>query len=210
MKTLLASLCCVLSAFVIGAITLSVHYSKQVTQTRQQWQSDTHLANIKLDDYADITESNRQVIASLQREAGQLNALLAVTNDLNAQLASANAKIQSLEAVEQQRESDAILIPPPTVIGNAFFFPRVLSAENLVLATNATFAYITGRRLVFHPENQIAVVVDVDKINPLILQYLGIKPENAKAKQAKIDAANVEYQQAGAVAQTQAIKEMQI
>ncbi|HEY3762159.1 MAG TPA: hypothetical protein VGN23_10480 [Verrucomicrobiae bacterium] len=203
MKALLVSLCSLLSLVAVGSIALSVHYSHQVAQTRQLWRAQSITDQSNLDNYADITKSNQRVIASLQRKAAQLDGLIAATNDLGAQLQAANDRIQSLEAADRQRDADASLIPPPTIKGDAFFFPQVLSVQNLVLATNATFAYITGRRLVFHREDQTAVVVDVDKIHPLILQYLKIDADDAKAKQAQMDAAYAAQQRAGAIATVQ-------
>ncbi len=209
MKTFAISLCFVLLVVTVGAIALSVHYSNQAATFRHQWQADSRLANAKLDNYAAVTESNQEIIANLEPKANQLNVLIAVTNDLGARLQAANGRIQTLEAAVRQQETDENLIPPPTIKDNAFYFPKVLSAQNLVLASNATFAYITGKRLVFHPENQIAVVVDVDDINPLILQYLGINADNAKAKQAQMDAAYAADRQAGAIAQAQYAKQME-
>src|SRR6266498_3183004 len=81
-------------------------------------------------------------------------------------------------------------VPAPKQIGpKTFLFPKVIDAAGNVLATNAVFGKLTGRRLSFWPETGPPLSLDVEKVHPAILRYLEINPETAKQSQLRIDAA---------------------
>jgi hypothetical protein len=188
MKRIFVSTTCVLAFATVGAVIFSVHSSKQNSALRSQWQSESKASKSKLDDLAGIIESNKESIAAVENKVFQLS------NDLNksvGQLSAANEKIQAYALAEQNRQDEErkkylASVPEPTLIGKVFVFPKVVGIHNEILATNAAFAYIAGRRLVFRPGNLNSVVADVDDVHPLMLKYLGIDGEAVKESQRKV------------------------
>ena len=68
-------------------------------------------------------------------------------------------------------------------------FPEVRDNNNNLRATNATFAKLSGRRLIFRPEEGVSIEMDVDEVHPAILAYLEIDVEKAKGNQSAADIA---------------------
>ena len=95
------------------------------------------------------------------------------------------------------------------LIGKVFVFPKVVGIHNDVLATNAAFAYIAGRRLLFRTADPSAMVVDVDAIHPLILKYLGIDAEAVKLSKQQYDEAAAASRQVNAVLTAQYERDQQ-
>lgn len=190
MKSIYISTCCVLSVIAVGAVIFYVHSANQNANLRSQWQAESKANKAKLAELADVVESGKESIAGLENKVSQLS------NDLNkgaGELSAANEKIQAYALAEKNRQDEErknylASVPEPTLVGKVFVFPKVVGIHNEILATNAAFAYITGCRLVFRPENQIqmSVVVDVDHVHPLILQYLGIDGKAVKERQRQI------------------------
>jgi len=191
MKQIFVLTTCVLAFATVGAVIFSVHSASQNANLRNQWQAESKANKAKLAELADVVESGKESIAGLENKVSQLS------NDLNkgaGELSAANEKIQAYALAEQNRVADERKkylesVPQPTFDGKIYFFPKVVGARGEILATNAVFAFITGRRLVFRPENQTSLTVDVDNVHPLILQYLGIDAAAAKSKQQQTDAA---------------------
>jgi septal ring factor EnvC (AmiA/AmiB activator) len=191
MKSIYISTCCVLSVIAAGAVIFSVHSANQNVNLRNQWQAESKASKAKLTELADVVESGKESITTLENKVSKLSGDL---NKNEGELSAANEKIQAYALAEQNRVADERKkylesVPQPTFDGKIYFFPKVVGAHGETLATNAAFAYITGRRLVFRPENQSAIAVDVDNVHPLILQYLGIDAAAAKSKQQQTDAA---------------------
>jgi len=214
MKQIFISTICILTLITVGAVAFSVHCSKQTATLRSQcnqWQIESNLTTAKLVDYADIVKSNQEVVATLENKVSLLNRILI---DYKGELNAASDKIQTFARFEQNRQDEELqnhlpAVPEPTLIGKMFVFPKVVGIHNEILATNAAFAYLTGRRLVFRPGNEMSVVVDVDNIHPVILQYLGIDPDAAKLNQQQIDAKKAAVMQAGAVLTAQYERDQQ-
>lgn len=191
MKSIYISVGCVLSVIAAGVIIFSVHSANQNANLRSQWQAESKASKAKLDDLTGVVESSKESIAALENKVSKLSGDL---NKSAGELSAANEKIQAYALAEQNRVADERKkylesVPQPTFDGKIYFFPKVVGAHGETLATNAAFAYITGRRLVFRPENQSAIAVDVDNVHPLVLQYLGIDAAAAKSKQQQTDAA---------------------
>ena len=211
MKQIFVLTTCILAAAIVGAVIFSVHSSKQIAAIRSQWQSESKASKSKLDDVAGVIESNKESIAALESKVSKLS------DDLNksaGELLAANEKIQAYALAEQKRQDEErkkylASVPEPTLIGKVFVFPKVVGIHDEILATNAAFAYITGRRLLFRPGNQTPVVVDVDNIHPLILKYLGIDADAAKLNQQQTDAANAAGRRAQAAMDAQYAKDQQ-
>jgi hypothetical protein len=184
MKTLSIIIC---SVAAVGALAVSIH---QTSKIKSQWQADARASKSKLDAYTSLAESNQEVIVSLQRQADQVQTLIALTNSLEAQLTAANERIKSYDDAKQAQEiaAEMALVPPPLITNTVLFFPQVVSVNNVVLTENATFAYLTGRRVIFRPQDGMPVAIDVDNLHPLMLKYLGIDPVTAKQNQQQIDA----------------------
>lgn len=197
MKQIFVLTTCALAVATVGAVIFSVHSSKQNSALRSQWQAESKA-------FAGVVESNKESIVALENKVSKLS------DDLNksaGELSAANDKIQAYALAEQNRqeeEREKILasVPKPTVVGKVFVFPKVVGIHNEILATNAAFAYITGRRLVFRPGNQMSLVVDVDAVHPLILQYLGIDSKAVKERLRQIN----EQAAANAAAQAEAAR----
>jgi hypothetical protein len=210
MKAIYISTCCVLFAIAAGAVALAVHSNNQNTNLRSQWRAESKANEAKLAELDNAIESGKESITNLENNVSKLSDNL----NKNAQeLSAANDKIQTYEMAEQNRVAEErkkylASVPQPTFDGKTYFFPKVVGTHDEILATNATFAYITGRSLIFRPEDQTqtAIPVDVDKVHPLILQYLGIDADAAKAKQEQIDAAWAAKSQAD---RTQAVLDAQ-
>lgn len=188
---------CVLAVATVGTVIFSVHSSKQNSAIRSQWQAESKAI-------AGVVESNKESIVALENKVSKLSG----------ELSAANEKIQAYALAEQNRQDEErkkylASVPEPTLIGKVFVFPKVVGSNNEILATNAAFAYLTGRRLVFRPGNQMSVVVDVDNIHPLILKYLGIDADTAKLNQQQIDAKFAADRQAGAAMTAQYVKDKQ-
>jgi hypothetical protein len=191
MKSIYILACCVLSVIAVGAVIFSVHSASQNANLRNQWQAESKANKAKLAELADVVESGKESIAGLENKVSKLSGDL---NKNEGELSAANEKNQAYALAEQNRVADERKkylesVPQPTFDGKVYFFSKVIGAHGETLATNAAFAYITGRRLVFRPENQTSYAVDVDNVHPLILQYLGIDAAAAKSKQQQIDAA---------------------
>jgi len=191
MKSIYILACCVLSVIAVGAVIFSVHYASQNANLRSQWQAESKASKAKLAELADVVESGKESIATLENKVSKLSGDL---NKSAGELSAANEKIQAYALAEQNRVADERKkylesVPQPTFDGKTYFFPKVVSTHGETLATNAVFAFITGRRLVFRPENQTSLTVDVDNVHPLVLQYLGIDASAAKSKQQQTDAA---------------------
>jgi hypothetical protein len=149
-------------------------------------------------------EEKMQTIELLETK---LNKITEVLSNSTARLRAAELAIQGyeLEAEEARRKQETVKnlladIPAPSVSvehhadGSAttqFTFAKLLDRTGNVLAANATFAGQYGRRLVFRSTDVPAgaVAFDVDDVHPAILQHLSIDGGDAKAKQARIDAA---------------------
>jgi len=190
MKSIYISVGCVLSVIAAGAIIFSVHSANQNANLRSQWQAESKASKAKLDDLTGVVESSKESIAALENKVSKLSGDL---NKRASELSVANEQIQAYALAEQNRVADERKqylesVPQPTFDGGIYFFPKVIGAHGETLATKAAFAYITGRRLVFRPENQTSLIVDVDNVHPLVLQYLGIDAAAAKSKQQQIDA----------------------
>jgi hypothetical protein len=192
MKFIYISACCALFVIAAGAVIFSVHSANQNSNLRSQWQAESKASKAKLAGLTGVAESSKESIAALQNKVSKLS------GDLNksvGELSAANDKIQAYALAEQNRAAEErkkylASVPQPTFDRKIYFFPKVVGTNGTILATNATFAYITGRRLVFRPENETAIAVDVDNVHPLVLQYLGIDAEAVKLKKRQMDEAD--------------------
>ena len=202
---------CFLALAVVGAVVFSVHSSKQNSALRSRLQAESKASKSKLDDLAGVVESNMQSIVALENKVSKLS------DDLNKsadELSAANDKIHAYALAEKSRQEEErriylASVPEPTLFGKVLVFPKVVGIHNEVLATNAAFAYVTGRRLVFRTADPLPVVADVDSIHPLILKHLGIDAETAKANQQQMDAKFAAEMQAGAAATAQLERDLQ-
>jgi hypothetical protein len=136
-----------------------------------------------------IAEIKDGTIALLQEKVVKLTD--ALTNS-TAQLAAAEQTIQALvsaqeEMLKQQKSVQKVPaeIPPPTITiekdkngieTKKFFFPQVADRNAHVVARDAEFGGVYGRRLLFRsPAGPITL--DVEWVHPAILQHLNIKAE---------------------------------
>jgi hypothetical protein len=216
MKQICISTICVLAIIAVGAVAFSVHYANQTTSLRSQWQTESKANKEKLAEYADIVESNQQVVARLEKGVSTLDGVL---TDFKGQLAAANDKIQANTLAEQNRQEEQrkneehkknlASVPEPVLVGKTFVFSKVVGIHNEILATNAAFAYVAGRRLIFRLGDQTPMAVDVDNIHPLILEYLGIDADAAKLNQQRLDAAYGADRRAGAALTSQYERDQQ-
>ena len=191
MKSIYISTCCVLSAIAAGAVIFSIH-------SAHQWQAETKVNKAKLAELADVVESGKESITTLENKVSKLSGDL---NKSSGELSAANEKIQAYALAEQNRVADERKkylesVPQPTFDGKIYFFPKVVDTNGTILATNATFALITGRRLVFRPENGMSIAVDVDNIHPQVLKSLGIDAEAVKLKKRQMDEEQFQKDQA--------------
>jgi hypothetical protein len=192
-------------------VAISVHYANKAASLRSQWQAESKANKAKLSEYADIVESNRQLVATLGKDVSELNGALA---DYTNQLATANDKIQAYALAEQNRQREELeqslaSVPKPVLIGKVLMFPKVAGVHNEILATNAAFAYLTGRRLLFRTSDPLPAIFDVDAVHPLVLKYLGIDAAAAKLKKQQSDVAAAAAMQAGAAATAQLERDLQ-
>jgi len=134
---------------------------------------------------------------------GKVNRLVQVLTNSTAQLRTAQEAIRAIELAREenrkQEEAAARIVaevPAPTITVETdragkqvkkFLFPKVMSAGGNVLATNAAFGKLVGRRLSFWPETG-PIALDVERVHPAILRYLEIDPEGAKQIQVRMDA----------------------
>jgi hypothetical protein len=215
MKSIYISTCCVLSVIAAVAVIFSIHSANQNANLRNRWQAESKASKAKLAELADVIDSGKESIAALENKASKLSGDL---NKRAGELSAANEKIQAYALAEQNRVADERKkylesVPQPTFDGKIYFFPKVVGAHGETLATNAAFALITGRRLVFRPENEASIAVDVDNVHPLVLQYLGIDATAAKSKQQQMDvlwAAKSQADRAQAVLDAQAFEAKRI
>ena len=195
---------CLLAVATVGAVIFSVHSSKQNSALCNQWQAESKA-------FAGIVESNKESIVALENKVSKLS------DDLNksaGELSAANEKIQAYALAEQKRKDEErkkylASVPEPTLTGKIFVFPKVVGINNEILATNAAFAYLAGRRLLFRTGDSLPFVVDVDAIHPLVLKYLGIDAEAAKISKQQYDAAAAASRQANAVLTAQYERDQQ-
>lgn len=66
-------------------------------------------------------------------------------------------------------------------------FTELTGKEGKVLATNAEFGSILGRRLFFRRAVGSPLAFDVDELHPGVLAYLDVNPEEAKYQQVQMD-----------------------
>jgi len=204
MKQIFVLTTCVLAFATVGAVIFSVHSSKQNSALRSQWQAESKA-------FAGVVESNKETIVALENKVSKLS------DDLNksaGELSAANGKIQAYALAEQNRQDEErkkylASVPEPTLTGKVFVFPKVVGINNRILATNAAFAYLAGRRLLFRTGDSLPLVVDVDAIHPLILKYLGIDAEAVKLSKQQYDEAAAASRQANAVLTAQYERDQQ-
>jgi hypothetical protein len=198
MKTIYITACCILTVVAGAAIIASSHYGGVAGTNQklvQKLQSELKEANAKIENDADTISADRDSAALLKNKLDKSDNDLA---DAESKLASAADKISSYEAADQTRrdeEAEKLLVPPP-VDG---VFSKVVGVKGETLAVNATFGEQIGRKLIFRPENQPPISVDVDAIHPIILKYLGIDAAAAKQQQSRLDSAWATKTQADSV-----------
>lgn len=195
------SICiCILSVIAAGAIIFSIQSASQNARLNHQWQAESKANKTVSAELASIIATDGESIAALQNTAAKLS------NDLHqssAELSVANNKIEIYAQAEQRRADEEkrkylASVPAPTFDGKLYVFPRVVNTGGETLATNTAFISITGKRLLFRPNNpaQMSFTMDAGDTHPLILNYLGISLTEAQEKQRQIDAAGAAQNQA--------------
>ena len=180
MKTLLITICCILSIVSIGSVVTSLNSSHVTTTLRQQMKRQAADNKARLDELHESETTSEQTISLLQSNLGRLKRELA---DAKSALESANGRISGYELADRNR-SDARVrylqqVPPPKDMQGKKFFEKVVGAEGGTLMENAFFIQLNGRRLVFRAGSLDgeARSFDMDNLHPLMLEHLSINRE---------------------------------
>ena len=161
-----------------------------------QFKDAEKLAAAKQATLKDAEETAKELETKLNQMTQVLTNLAARLREATVELKENEAKSQALREAAAQGESrerlEAALPKPQKVMRSgtpAWLFPQLLNTNGRVLAVNAEFSAMYGRRIAFKYENGDRGVYDVDELHPGVLRTLGVDPEAAKARQAEKDAA---------------------
>jgi hypothetical protein len=144
--------------------------------------------------------ARQQVCEALEAKLNQMTE--ALTN-LSARFVAADVRARDSEAqfralteAAQRTESQKRLLAelPTLKVTNhlgkvTLVFPKLLKFDGSVLATNAEYRQMMGRRAVFMNADGSGGSYDVDELHPAILRILGINVESAKRRQVAVDRA---------------------
>lgn len=143
-----------------------------------------------------LISSKNETIDSLQNKVGQL---VEVLTNSTAKIQSLSNQIREFEDKQKLTESEAeqerlimSQVPAPRNERNAdnnmaWVFPKLLDKTGRLLASNAEFARIYGRSMIFRPQDRSPLAVDVLSVHPAILKHLKIDVALAMAAQEAID-----------------------
>lgn len=191
----------VLSVLTAGSIIYAVQSSKEVGASKvamRKIQSEVLATKQKLDEATETLTLNQQTIAFLENKITKLRSDL---SNSTAETVVANQRAGDLQRqLEDERESSkryAANIPKPVYLANGTpFFSKVVGVGGGIILTNATFSQLFGSRVIFQTQDGTSKPIQVDDLNPVILQYLQIDRDAAKVKQHELDAASATKRQA--------------
>ena len=172
----------------------------------------------KLKDAERLTQKHETSLSNkddaIQRLTDKIHEMARVLTNTSARLNDATERIAAFEATEAARlaqskaeipKSTVRTCQPPNLhvvtntlgqIDKTIVFPALLNERGELLGTNLEYKRIHGSRLVFATTDFKLLAFDVEAVHHDVLDDLGINPNDAKGRQAKIESENRAYMQA--------------
>ena len=163
-----------------GSIVIAVKSAKSADMRNamiHQLQSEAVATTAKLNETTAAQDVDQKTIAFLQGEVSKLCA----------DLSNSTARY----------ERYAASAPKPTYQPDgSWFFAKVAGLSGGTICSNATYHMTFGSRVFFKLSDGNLKGIEVDDLNPLVLQYLGIDSDATKVKQRELNAASAAQRQA--------------
>ncbi len=143
-------------------------------------------------------DQSQETVAMLESKLTEVADVLARTTDklqeTSAQLAALQAPqgtpTNGAPALAEGKAAINSMAPPVALKKIEFketFFDSVPDAEGKELLSKATFTGMTGRRLIFRPQQGPPTTLDVDQVHPQVLAMAGVDADAAKQAQYELD-----------------------
>lgn len=136
-------------------------------------------------------QAGREMVASLNASSGTVAQLEQKLGEMSTMLTATADQLQ-LMAGQSQKGPVAGAAQVKAVGGDGqaglgMEFDRIDGADGVLLATNATFSGLYGRRLVFRSPGMAPLGFDVEQVHPEVLAKLDVNADLARRRQYEMD-----------------------
>ena len=134
-------------------------------------------------------EASRETSSMLEKKLDDLAEALTASASKSEMPPTAEGSINLAIPAQAARAHDTNASVPVAASRQvtSVFVETVLGAQGNMLATNATFSGMVGRRLVFRLPKGPPAAFDVDQLHPDTLAKLGVDPDSARKAQYDLD-----------------------
>jgi hypothetical protein len=187
MKQACIAISVILAIIASGSAYIAVKSTQSASASNilvHQLQSDGSATKAKLDENTDAEATDEKTIAFLQGEISKLRDNL--SNSTAETLAASENADDLQRELYQEQESNRLYVasvPRPGYVDGKAFFASVIGVHGGTICKDASYEMTFGSRVFFRLADGKLKGIEVDDLHPLVLHYLGVDMDAAKANQ---------------------------